>query len=46
MHVGYFAVTDVEDASLKPVDLLTRATRALRRSQADPAGNRIRFYEN
>ena len=46
MRAGYFAVTDFEDASLKPVDLLTRATRALRRSQSDPSGNRIRFYEN
>lgn len=45
MRAGYYAVRDTEQAPVTPVDLLTRATLALRNAQADDTGQRIHAYE-
>lgn len=45
MRAGYYAVRDVDAAPVTPVDLLTRATMALRNAQADQTGRRIHTYE-
>lgn len=44
LRAGCYAVPDLREAALEPVDLLARATLALRYAQTDPAGRRIRFY--
>ena len=46
VRVGFFAVPDFHEASIQPVDMLVRATTALRRSQAQAATNRIQPFEN
>lgn len=43
LRIGCYAVEDFRDASIEPVELLTRATLALRHSQAEP-GDGIYFY--
>lgn len=43
VRIGCYAVEDFRDASIEPVELLTRATLALRHSQAEP-GDGIYFY--
>ena len=45
MRAGYYAVPDTEEAPVTPVDLLTRATLALRSAQADDTGQRIHAYD-
>ena len=45
LRAGYYAIRDVDEAPVSPVDLLTRATLALRNAQADRTGQRIRAYE-
>ena len=42
---GYYAVNDTEESPVTPVDLLTRATLALRSAQADETGQRIHAYQ-
>lgn len=44
LRAGYYAVQDTEQAPVTPVDLLTRATLALRSAQADSSGERIHAY--
>jgi PleD family two-component response regulator len=44
LRAGCFAVPDYREAHLQPVDLLVRATLALRRSQAHAAVDRIQFF--
>lgn len=46
VRVGFFAVPDFHEASIQPVDMLVRATTALRRSQSQAASNRIQSFEN
>ena len=41
---GYYAVSDLHDRSVIPVDLLTRATLALRQAQEGASPNRIQAY--
>lgn len=43
VRIGCYAVEDFRDASIEPVELLTRATLALRHSQSD-SSNEIHFY--
>ena len=43
-RAGYYAVHDLDDDSVIPVDLLTRATLALRRAQEDREAHRIQPY--
>ena len=43
LRIGCYAVEDFRDASIEPVELLTRASLALRHSQAEP-GDGIYFY--
>ena len=43
VRIGCYAVEDFRDASIEPVELLTRATLALRHSQSEP-GDGIYFY--
>jgi len=38
LHAGYHSVPDFHEASLDPVDLMLRATAALRKARNDPAG--------
>lgn len=38
LHGGYHSVADFHEASLDPVDLMLRATAALRKARNDPAG--------
>jgi len=38
LHAGYHGVPDFHEASLDPVDLMLRATAALRKARSDPAG--------
>lgn len=38
LHAGYHSVPDFHEASLDPVDLMLRATAALRKARSDPAG--------
>jgi len=38
LHAGYYGVPDFHEASLDPVDLMLRATAALRKARSDPAG--------
>ena len=45
IRVGYEAVEDVHATAIEPVDLLMRATTALRLARADGNGIRIRRYE-
>lgn len=45
IRVGYEAVDDVHATAIEPVDLLIRATTALRLARAEGNGNRIRRYE-
>ncbi len=45
LRAGYYAVHDTEQAPVTPVDLLTRATLALRSAQADESGERIHAYQ-
>ena len=45
IRIGCYAVEDFRDAHIDPVELLTRATLALRHSQAD-ASEGIHFYES
>jgi len=45
LRAGYYAVQDTEEATITPVDLLTRATLALRSAQADDTGRRIHAYQ-
>jgi PleD family two-component response regulator len=44
LRAGYYAVQDTEAAPISPVDLLTRATLALRTAQSDTSGERIHAY--
>lgn len=44
LRAGCFAVADYRTALLQPVDLLVRATLALRRAQADPGADGISFF--
>jgi GGDEF domain-containing protein len=49
MRAGCYAVSDFRTASqtsLQAVDLLVRATMAVRRSQTDAEGARIRFFNH
>jgi len=46
VRVGFFAVADFHEASIQPVDMLVRATTALRRSQARGTPDRIQPFEN
>ncbi len=46
VRAGCFAVPNMEIAALQPTDLLVRATVALRKSQSDVSGPRIRFYSD
>ena len=43
VRIGCYAVEDFSNASIEPVELLTRATLALRHSQSEP-GDGIYFY--
>lgn len=45
LRAGCYAVGDLREASIQPVDLLVRATMALRRAQAAPREAPIRFYD-
>jgi diguanylate cyclase (GGDEF)-like protein len=45
LRAGLFAVPDFKEASIQPVDMLVRATMALRRSQAEPTADRIRAFD-
>lgn len=45
-RAGYYAVRDIDDESMIPVDLLTRATLALRRAQEDRSSRRIQPYSS
>jgi PleD family two-component response regulator len=45
LRAGYYAVQDTEEATITPVDLLTRATLALRKAQGDDTGRRIHGYD-
>lgn len=45
MRAGYYAIQDTEEAPVTAVDLLTRATLALRTAQADETGQRIHAYQ-
>lgn len=45
LRAGVYAVSDFGRVTLDPVEVLARATIALRRSQADPSGEAIRIYE-
>ncbi len=45
LRAGYYAVPNLGGESIVPVDLLSRATLALRRAQSDPAGVRVRSFE-
>ncbi|MGH7483012.1 MAG: GGDEF domain-containing protein [Longimicrobiales bacterium] len=44
VRAGCYGVDDSRKSPIDPVELLMRATRALRRSQADLGGERIQFY--
>lgn len=44
LMAGYFAATNFREAAIPPEEVLSRATEALRRSQADPNHGRIRGY--
>jgi PleD family two-component response regulator len=46
LRAGYYAVPNLGGESIVPVDLLSRATLALRRAQADQSGIRIRSYDS
>ncbi len=43
-RAGYYAVSDLHDRSIIPVDLLTRATLALRKAQEDASRLRIHAF--
>lgn len=45
IRAGYYAVPSQEDQSPVPLDIVTRATLALRRAQGTP-GNRIMEYQD
>lgn len=45
LRAGYYAVPNFHEASIEPVEMLVRATMALRNSQADPAEGRIRSFD-
>lgn len=45
LRAGYYAVPNFQAADIEPIDLLVRATLALRRSQAEREGDRIRFFD-
>jgi PleD family two-component response regulator len=45
IRVGCFAVDDFSDAALEPVELLVRATMALRRAQRDAAAAPVCFFD-
>ena len=44
LRAGCYAVPDFREAALEPVDVLVRATMALRQAQANPAGEAIRSF--
>lgn len=44
-RAGYYAVTDFREAAIEPVDMLVRATTALRMSKAEGVEERIRAFE-
>ncbi len=46
LRAGYYAIDDGGVESVVPVDILTRATLALRRAQADPSGLSVHAYRN
>lgn len=46
IRVGFFAVPDFHEASIQPVDMIVRATTALRRSQSEDSIDRIQAFEN
>lgn len=46
LRAGYYAIEDGGMESVVPVDILTRATLALRRAQADPSGLSVQAYRN
>jgi diguanylate cyclase (GGDEF)-like protein len=45
-RAGYYAVTDFREAAIEPVDMLVRATTALRMSKAEGVEERIRSFES
>lgn len=45
-RAGYYAVTDFREAAIEPVDMLVRATTALRMSKAEGQEERIRAFES
>jgi diguanylate cyclase (GGDEF)-like protein len=45
LRAGYEAVADLHQTPVEPVDLLVRATSALRQSRADGDGTRFRRYD-
>lgn len=45
LRAGYYAVPNFQEASIEPVEMLVRATMALRSSQASPGGERIHFFD-
>ena len=45
LRAGYEAVSDLHLTPMEPVDLLVRATTALRQSRADGDGHRFRRYD-
>jgi PleD family two-component response regulator len=46
VRVGCCAIDDPEEAGLDPVELLVRATMALRRAQRDPAASAVCLYDD
>jgi diguanylate cyclase (GGDEF)-like protein len=45
IRAGCYAVQDFAHAGIEPVELMVRATLALRRAQAEPGGEPIRFFQ-
>lgn len=45
LRAGSYAIPDFAEAEVESVEVLARATLALRRSQADLSGDPIRFYD-
>ena len=46
LRAGYYAVAEKDAETVMPVDILTRATLALRRAQADDGGTTIQAFRN
>ncbi|HEX7051964.1 MAG TPA: response regulator [Longimicrobiales bacterium] len=45
LRAGLYAVPDFQEAAIQPVEMLVRATMALRRSQTEPGAERIRAFD-